>query len=59
MKNIRLVIEVKGGNVQNVFSTSPDVEIDVMDWDNAESDENTRERCEELETETSTMNRVF
>lgn len=42
-----LVIEIKGGLVQNVWASEP-LAVRVMDWDNAESDEDTAQECQAL-----------
>lgn len=33
-------VTISGGNVQHVFSTDPNIKVEVIDWDNAEMDEN-------------------
>jgi hypothetical protein len=33
---MRLVIELRGGNVVDCYSDSADVEITIVDWDNIE-----------------------
>lgn len=36
---IRIIVSVTGGNVQGIRSSSPDVEIDVLDYDNMEDED--------------------
>ena len=43
-----IVIEIKGGLVQSVYSDKKDVEIRVVDWDNAYCSEDEAERCEQI-----------
>lgn len=37
-------ITVQGGNVQHVFSTDPNIKVEMIDWDNAAVDENIENR---------------
>jgi len=54
---IRIIVVVEGGVVQNIFSSHPDLDIDVLDHDNArnglddETAEKTRVLNERLEKE--------
>ena len=30
---VKIIIEVKGGSVQNVFSDDPHIDVTIYDWD--------------------------
>jgi hypothetical protein len=42
-KKTRIVIVVDGGNVQDAYSTDPELEIELVDFDNLEADGKTRD----------------
>lgn len=46
MSNI--IVEIKGGVVQAVYSTSKNVSVTLCDWDNADSSEKTQNECEAI-----------
>jgi len=53
----KIIIEVKGGLVQNVYSTDKDVEVEILDRDNLEvcDDQDEIDYIERLEQEAESM----
>jgi len=53
----KIIIEVKGGLVQNVYSTDKDVEVEILDRDNLEvcDDQDEIDYVERLEQEAESM----
>ena len=39
----KIVIEVKGGLIQNIYSDKRDVEVEVIDWDGCDSEDKAEE----------------
>ena len=39
----KIVIEVKGGLIQNIYSDKRDVEVEVIDWDGCDSEDEAEE----------------
>ena len=48
-KSFEAVIVVRGGNVQEVWSTTKKLKVSLCDYDNAAVDEKESEKCKELE----------
>ena len=53
------IVTVRGGIVQSVHSIDPELDVDVLDWDNAASNEEAKQEAESLEPETGEMHEVF
>jgi len=53
----KIIIEVEGGLVQNVYSTDKDVEVEILDRDNLEvcDDQDEIDYIERLEQEAESM----
>lgn len=64
MSTPKIIIEVRGGLVQEVYSDSP-VNVKVLDWDSLDSGtseeemEEIKKDCLELEAETKKMKAVW
>ena len=61
MKN-RIIVVVRGGLVQAIYASNPhDVDIDVLDYDNMESEDNQDElqRMANLEKETESLTAIY
>jgi len=64
MKKPNIIIEVRGGLVQEVYADSP-VNVKVLDWDSLDSGssdeemEEIKQDCLELEAETKKMKSVW
>lgn len=57
-KELEIVVNVSGGLVTDVYSTSPKIEVHVMDWDAAEEDdEYLEEHAYLLDTKRKQINR--
>ena len=50
MAKVKIIVEVEGGVVNGVFSNlkSEDCEVEILDWDNAQVDENAEKQAEEI-----------
>ena len=55
----RIVIQVRGGVVQEVRCSVPGADISVADWDDAERDGAARRNCERLEEEAGKLHGVY
>jgi hypothetical protein len=55
----KIIIHIEGGCVQAVYSDNPDVEVVLMDWDDADCDSKAKARCELLQEECEVMEMVF
>lgn len=53
-----IIIEVRGGLVQAVYSDNPNNTVRILDWDNIDS-ENMTDAEKQMENETKNMRDVF
>lgn len=60
MKKNRIIIEVSGGAVQNVYANAP-TKIDIIDWDNLDQEDNPDLEAEynQLEKECEKMIEIY
>ena len=61
-KPAQIIIQVKGGVVQSIHASVPDVRIDVLDWDNLQDPETTpaeRRKAKRLERKAGKMTEVY
>lgn len=56
---MKIIIEVSGGIVQAVYSTQDNIEIDIIDYDEAEYEEAFKDKVKELQTEAGKMFQVL
>lgn len=56
---MRIIIVVDGGNVQAVYSNTPDIQVEMCDWDNAACDEECKVMCEQLAAQTGDMFPIY
>lgn len=47
-KKTEIVVVVEGGCVQTVFSTNPDIKVELLDWDESKVDEESKDLNKEL-----------
>lgn len=55
----KVVIVVSGGVVQDVYASSPEVEVELLDFDNAEAEGSTESAQERAEEAERTMHHIF
>lgn len=55
----KIIIEVRDGMVQNVYSDTDKVNVDVLDWDTDDVDENREHDNEVLYNKTKNMKQVW
>lgn len=61
METIKIIIELKGGIVQSVYSSSKEVEVDILDYDDMATTTIKDEvaRLERLEKEAKELKTIY
>lgn len=57
--NPRVIVDVRGGNVQAAFSNNASLDVEVCDWDNAAVDKRVRILCKKREKEYKKLKEVY
>ena len=55
----KIIVDVSGGNVQAVYSSDPDIEVRMCDWDNAACDDEYKAECEKLAEESKNLTSIY
>lgn len=56
---VKVIVENKNGQVCTVYSTDRNIDVEVVDWDDAAYDEEYREECEDLKNKANKMHVVY
>ena len=58
-KKTKVIVQVSGGCCQAVFSSDPNIEVELCDFDNGKVDKDAKKECARMEEECKGMAEAF